>query len=109
MDNILIKSVPKKEIRNKGVGDYKKTKNGLEILVADNLSENEQISVATHELVESVLAMRRKIKFSKINAFDKKKINIKGEPGDLKTAPYHKEHMAANQVENAVKRALAKK
>ena len=106
MDSIVIKSVPKKEIRNKGIGDYKKTKDGLEILVANSLSENEQIEVASHELVESVLALRRGISFKKIDAWDRKNINKPGEPGEMKGAPYRKEHLAANKVENAVKRAL---
>ena len=54
--------------------------------------------VAIHELVESSLAKKNKVSFTEINNFDK--ANIKSsEPGELINAPYHKEHLIANEAE----------
>jgi hypothetical protein len=56
--------------------------------------------VMIHEMVERVLCEDRGIKLKDIDFFD-----IEGEgaghpdPGTLKTAPYHKEHMIATKVE----------
>jgi hypothetical protein len=101
-NEVVIKKVPENQIRNKGIGDYKLTKNGgIEILVSDKLNEIEAKKTAIHELVESVLAKKKNISFESINEFDKK--NIKAvEPGELPNAPYHQEHIIANKAENII-------
>ena len=108
MQNIVIKKVPKEKIRNKGIGDYLKTKKGLEIRVANLGDHNSEIGVAVHELVESALVSKRGIKFSDINEFDKKNQNKKQEPGSIKGSPYKKSHVFANKIEALVLKELDK-
>lgn len=106
MRKIVIKLVPKKRIRNKGVGDYRKTKNGLEILSAKVGDSNFEKGVMIHEFTEALLAEKSKIPFDKINNFDKKHIDSKGEPGEMKDAPYKKQHAVANKIEKILVKAL---
>ena len=109
MNKITIKMVPKSKVRNQGIGDYEKVKNNLEIYVSKSFgNKNDKMGVAVHELVESILANKRKIKFAEIDKFDRK--NIKHpDPGSKKDAPYYKEHMFANKIESLVLKELSKK
>ena len=98
-NNVTIKKVPENQIRNKGVGDYYMTKDGgIEILVSDKLGDVDFKKTAIHELVEASLAKKNRVSFEAINKFDAE--NIKSpQPGELKNAPYHKEHLLANEAE----------
>lgn len=109
MEQIIIKTVPKKKVRNQGIGDYRNKNGKLEILVSQTSGDNiEKLGVAIHEFVESALAKERKISFNKIDKFDRD--NIKHpDPGNKKDAPYHKEHMFANKIENLFIKELKKK
>jgi hypothetical protein len=109
MKQIVIKKVPKNKIRNDSVGDYFRRPKGLEIRVADVGDADYEKGVMIHEMIESLLADKRKINFSKITKWDKKKLNKKGEPGEMKGAPYFKEHAVANLVENILVKELKKK
>lgn len=109
MKKIIIKTVPKKEIRNDSVGDYKKKNGKLEILVAKSRDPIFDMGVAIHELVESVLAIKRGISFSKITKFDKENKDKSGQPGEMKGAPYFKEHAVANKIESILVKELKKK
>ena len=71
---------------------------GIEILVSNELDEIDSKKVAIHELVESNLVKQRGISFKAIDKFDREHIDSP-QPGDLKEAPYHKEHMIAEQAE----------
>lgn len=106
---IKIKVVPKKKIRNDSVGDYKKGKKGLEILVAKVGDKVFQKGVAIHELVESLLVKQRKIPFSKIDKWDKEHLDVNKEPGEIQGSPYFKEHAIANKTENILVKELKKK
>ena len=108
-NTIVIKVVPKNKVRNQGIGDYKNNNGKLEILVAKNSgNKDEKIGVAIHELVEAVLAQKRKISFKEIDKFDRD--NIKHpDPGSKKDAPYRQEHKFANKIEAMVVKELKKK
>lgn len=108
MKKITIKKVSKDKIRNKGVGDYFKRKDGIEIRVANLNSKDDEAGIAIHELVESLLAEKRGIKFKDITKFDKKHENEDKEPGEMPGAPYRKEHMFSNKIENMLLKELKK-
>lgn len=107
--DILIKSVPKKKIRNDGVGDYKKVGNRLEVLVADRMPSDDKLGVAVHELTEALLVLKRGIPLKKIDAWDKKNKEKAAEPGNMKGSPYKKEHKVASSVEKILLKELRKK
>ena len=75
------------------------------IEVADMGNKNYEFAIAIHELVESRLCEEHGITTDQIDLFD---MGWKGdgEPGDDPSAPYHKEHVAATEVEIAVCKAL---
>lgn len=54
--------------------------------------------IAIHELVEMVLTKDRKISWDKITKFDNTFID-EDDPGNMKIAPYHKEHKFATKLE----------
>lgn len=107
--DIVIKKVNKNKVRNESVGDYKRKNGRLEILVAKSKDPVFDMGVAIHELVESVLALKRGISFGKIDKFDRKNVEKKGEPGEMKGSPYFKEHAVANKIENILVKELKKK
>jgi hypothetical protein len=109
MKKITIRKVSKDKIRNKGVGDYFKKKDGIEIRVADLGSPDDELGIAIHELVESTLAEKRGIKFKDITKFDKKHEDEDKEPGEMKDAPYKKEHLFSNAIEAAFLKELRRK
>ncbi len=107
MKPIIIKTVPKDEIRNDGVGDYKITKNGVEILVAKQKDPDEEYGIAVHELHEVTAAMKAGVSLREIDKFDRK--NIKSDqPGDIPKAPYHKQHKSADKIEKLAVREIKK-
>lgn len=61
--------------------------------------------VAVHELVEWYLTKKRGIKEDDITKFDKS-FKGKGEAGNNKKAPYHKEHRFATAIEVMVANEL---
>lgn len=108
MKKIVIKEVPKSKIRNKGVGDYRDRGSHLEILVARTKDNNFRKGVAIHELAEVLLVKKRGISLRKIDEFDRRHKDVKGEPGELPNAPYKKEHKVANEIEKILVKELKK-
>jgi hypothetical protein len=111
MINIEIKTVPHKDQRYNTVGDYS-FKDGKEsILVSDMNNWKYETLVAIHEIIEEVLCRDRNIKDEDITNFDEEfdKNRPAGdfsEPGDDESAPYHKEHMFATEVEKMLAKKL---
>ena len=61
--------------------------------------------VAVHELVEMILTKQHKVSWNKITDFDN--FNIKHpDPGTLKHAPYHKEHIFSMKIEKMLCKEL---
>ena len=108
MKKIIIKEVPKSQIRNKGVGDYRMENGILKILVAKGGDRKFRQGVVIHELAEAMLARNNGIPFKKIEDWDRKNIKKKGEPGEMKGAPYKKEHAVANKIEDILVKELNK-
>jgi hypothetical protein len=106
MENISIKTVDKKKIRNGGIGDYKRGVDGsLHILVARMKNKDYEFLVAIHELVEAWLADRHGVNYKEIDQYDKE-YKGPGEPGETKDAPYKEEHKFANKIEYLVGKEL---
>jgi len=69
--------------------------------VIDLDNEDYELLIFIHELIEWRLTQKHGVSEEDITAFDKKHLEA-DEPGSLKEAPYHKEHMAADAIERMV-------
>ena len=84
--------------------DYDTIGNWLEadgitcIFVSDMGNEKFEAAVAIHELVEALLCRWAGISEEAVTAFDEAHLDF-DEPGRLREAPYHKQHMAADAIE----------
>jgi hypothetical protein len=112
MIDIVIKAIPKGEMRYPTVGDWWFDGEQLHIRVTDDVPENEQFTVALHELVEVWLCKNRGITQEAVDDFD-----IRGpgaeycsengiEPGDHPDAPYRREHRFAMLIEHLMAHEL---
>ena len=75
------------------------------IIVADLKNPEYEFAVALHEMVEAFLCYRHGITAEQVDEFDMAWTGD-SEPGNDPSAPYHKEHLAATDVEIAVCKAL---
>ncbi len=113
---IQIQSVKPYLLRNDQIGDwvYSETRPGYVITVSNNIKTNEsQLAVALHELIECFLCKRNGIDDGTVCQFDKMYEDERKaghwkdeEPGDDPRSPYRAEHQAADHVERAVCNAL---
>lgn len=95
-------------------GDYYKTKDGWEFVVAGTGDRDYDFLVLFHELIELYLTDRRGIKEPDIMKFDIwfKEQKYKGllkeypEPGVHPRAPYKKEHLFALKLEKVLAKEL---
>jgi len=69
--------------------------------VIDLGNDDYEFLIFIHELLEWRLTQKHGVAEEDITAFDKKHLDT-NEPGYLKEAPYHKEHMAAEAIERMV-------
>ena len=69
--------------------------------VMDLGNDDYEFLIFIHELIEWRLTQKHGVAEEDITAFDKKHLDT-NEPGYLKEAPYHKEHMAAEAIERMV-------
>ena len=69
--------------------------------VMDLGNDDYEFLIFIHELIEWRLTQKHGVAEEDITAFDKKHLDT-NEPGYLKEAPYHKEHMAAEAIERIV-------
>lgn len=107
--DIIISTQPMAQMRYDTLGDYSDPKKigdayFHEILVADTHQLNYNFLIGLHELVESWLCFQRKIKDKDITGFDTS--HPVEDPGRLKSAPYHKEHMFAEKIEKLMCKEL---
>ena len=69
--------------------------------VIDLGNDDYEFLIFIHELIEWRLTQKHGVAEEDITAFDKQHLDT-NEPGYLKEAPYHKEHMAAEAIERMV-------
>lgn len=102
-----IKSIPYKEQRYPTCGDYWIESGTVQFRVNEFGNEDFEFLVSIHEQIEEHLTRRRGLKEPEILAFDleweKERENGKHsydeEPGHDLRAPYHREHVLAENIE----------
>ncbi|CAM6004583.1 unnamed protein product [Sphagnum balticum] len=112
---IHIKTIPHKDQAYDTVGNYFEEKGITHFEISKLPSEDWELLVLIHELIEQHLCKKRKIKEKDITAFDlafealrksHKKLIGNQEPGHMVSAPYHKEHVFAETIEKLLAQEL---
>jgi hypothetical protein len=112
VNNIHVKLIPGTEQRYDTLGDWYYDKHGDLVIAVTNDSphnptEESQMLVAVHELVEVLLCRKHRISQKMVDDFD---FNFEGpedcEPGDDPAAPYRREHRFAMIVEHMLAHEL---
>ena len=98
INQIIIKIIPDTKQRIKGsLGDYWLEGDTLQVRVSQDADWRREWGIILHELDEFGICLHRGIEEPIIQAFDE---SYKGnDPGTHPTAPYHKEHQHAEEVE----------
>lgn len=102
------------ECRNAQCGDWKYGDNFIEVAVKSMSDWRYELLVQVHELVEAALCKQRGITDDEVTAFDMQFEEERAaglhspteEDGDDPSAPYHKEHFAATNIERLLAREL---
>ena len=111
---IEINFIPKEKQRFEcykasGCADYFMLPRGLLVI---NISRSEawrpQWLVLLHEIIEIILVLHKKISFIEIDKFDISHSDSE-DPGALKSAPYHKQHIIALFLESYIARKISVK
>ena len=104
MKDITIYFQDASAMRYPTAGDYLEKENEeWAVFVARTEDWRHQFLVLMHELVEMALTKHRGIRWSEIDSFDMEGGGKDSDdPGALATAPYHKEHMFAENVERFI-------
>jgi hypothetical protein len=92
---ILIESKPKKEIPRDDLGDYFEQDGTLYIHMVETKDWRHEALVAFHEFVESLLLKHAGIPYAQVDLWDEDH----EEKGDSLDAPYHAQHVAAENLE----------
>jgi hypothetical protein len=109
--DINIVTRPMKTMRYSTLGDWYdvvKSPDGFKnflVEVADTKNLDYNFLIGLHELIEYYLCYRRKIKDKTVTGFDIEHSEVE-DPGRLKEAPYHKEHMFAEKIEKLMCKEL---
>jgi hypothetical protein len=106
LPNIEIYSIPHQEQRYDTAGDYDEDSVGWWINVSQMTHWEYEALVAVHELVEMILTKHRKISWDKITKFDETDGKDSDDPGTMKSAPYHREHMFSMKIEKLLCKEL---
>jgi hypothetical protein len=102
LPEIYLRSIPHKEQRYETVGDWFELPNGVIAIRTSELSDwRKEFLILVHELVEWGLCKHAGVTQAQVDKFDKKyeKEQDEVELGDLKNAPYRKQHCLATAVE----------
>lgn len=75
----------------------------IDVKAAKTRSDVSDMAVILHEMVEAFLCIKHGVAEKDVSEWDQKwhDAEMKGEPGDHPSAPYHGEHVAATAVERA--------
>ena len=102
MRDILIRTILHKHHRYPTVGDYWVDEfDNQQVRVSNMQNDDFEFLVVLHELIENHLTQRIGIKEEDITDFDMAHLDAE-EPGHLKDAPYHREHIFAECIERIV-------
>lgn len=96
--------LPQSEQRYDTEGDWLWADNALEIQISRGVGDDDPrygLLMLVHELVEALLCRSMGVTAVQVDAFDMLHQGD-GEPGDLPSAPYHRQHMAAQAAERAL-------
>jgi hypothetical protein len=99
---ITLKSIPHETQRYKTVGDWFEQERGEINITSSKLSDwRYEYLILVHELVEWGLCKEEGVAQAEVDQFDKARENVQDliELGDLKDAPYRKQHCIATGVE----------
>jgi hypothetical protein len=99
---ITLSSIPHKKQRYKTVGDwFENERREIQITSSQLTDWRREFLILVHELVEWGLCKEAGIRQAEVDAFDKARENdqVEMELGDLKDAPYRKQHCLATAVE----------
>ena len=101
---VLIETIPHGEQRYDTVGDYlfDPGTGTLNIFVSETGDWREAMTVALHELTESLLVIQRGVSLEAIDDFDKRFDGDEDEPGEQPDSPYREEHLSATVVERLI-------
>jgi hypothetical protein len=106
LPKIYCEVIPHKKQRYDTAGDYffGSWYNRWNFLISEMKNTDYEFLVLVHEIIEWHLTQKRGIKEEDITNFD---IESKHpDPGTLKNAPYHKEHMFATKIEKQLAKEL---
>ena len=109
--NIHIQFIKNEDQRYDTWGDWQYTPTGdLIISVSRDIpelpTEEHQVLVALHELIEVLLCRKRGITQQQVDNFDMTHEDCEGEVGDLTGSPYQKEHRFAMIIEHLMAHEL---
>ena len=97
---IKVEVQDKNQMRYSTLGDYYyvKFQDTLHFKIADTGNDNYNKLILIHELIEELLTSNAGISEASITKWDKEHLELL-EPGAHEEAPYHKEHMIAEEIE----------
>lgn len=104
---ILIESIPHDQQRYETVGDWQFDEHGTLHVTVSRMTDDFDFLVGLHEMVEAWLCRARGITGDAVTAFDvafeaQRAPNDDREPGDERTAPYHREHRFSSGIERKI-------
>jgi hypothetical protein len=110
-DDLLVRLsiLPHQEQRYDTEGDWLWAGSILEIRISRELRDDDPryaLLMFVHELVEALLCRSMGVSAAEVDAFDMLH-QRDGEPGEIPSAPYHRQHMAAQVAERALADELA--
>ena len=103
--------IPEKQQRYDTVGDWQWSDNTLEIRVSREVADDDPryaMLVFVHELIEALLCRATGVSTAQVDAFDMSHLQA-DEPGADPSAPYHRQHVAAEAAERALAEQLGVK
>lgn len=104
LPKITIKKVPHHRQKYNTIGDY----NEAGAIKVSKMNFKMEACAVLHELVEFTLIKKNHIKVKDIEIWDKEHRHLLS-PGDLRGAPYYKEHAFAEKVERLFAKKLGLK
>ena len=105
---VRLRVIPEKQQRYDTVGDWMWSQNTLEIRVSREVADKDPryaMLVFVHELIEALLCRATGVTTAQVDAFDMSHLQA-DEPGADPSAPYHRQHIAAEAAERALARNL---
>jgi len=105
---VRLRVLPQREQRYETEGDWLWADNTLEIRISREVGEKDprySTLMFVHELLEGLLCRSVGVTAARVDAFDMLH-QKEGEPGEDPSAPYHRQHIAAEADERALAEQL---